>query len=129
QQSPLPAQMVLAEFMREGHFMRHIRRMRKLYNDKRNVFLEAIETFLGDRVEVGPHDTGMNTVLYLPAAVNDVEFAEAAWKSSIRVSALSYYYENSTPATGIVLGYTAVPINDIAPNIQKLADILALFLE
>lgn len=129
QQSPVPAQMVLAEFMREGHFMRHIRRMRKLYDDKRQVLLEAVGRFLGDSVEVGPHDTGMNMVLHLPETVEDTEFAEAARRHGIRVVALSSYYQNRTKANGIVLGYTAVPTDDIAPNIQKLADILALFLE
>jgi GntR family transcriptional regulator/MocR family aminotransferase len=129
QQSPIPAQMVLAEFMREGHFMRHIRRMRKLYNDKRQVLLAAIDQHLGDIVTVGPSDTGMNVTLSLPEAIDDMELARVAWTHGLMLTGLSQYYQSPKSANGLVLGYTAVPLADIGKNVKKLAEILAIFLE
>ncbi len=45
-------QAVMADFIREGHLGRHIRRMRMLYSQRRTALVEAIQKYMGDKLEV-----------------------------------------------------------------------------
>lgn len=49
---PSPSQAIVADFMREGHFARHIKRMRKLYADRRSALAGVLAEVFGDRISV-----------------------------------------------------------------------------
>src|SRR6202047_1694386 len=59
-------QAVLTDFIREGHFARHIRRMRMLYMNRRATLMKAIHIQMGDRLEVIGAEAGMHLVTLLP---------------------------------------------------------------
>src|SRR6202042_24495 len=65
-------QAVLTDFIREGHFARHIRRMRMLYMDRRRTLVNAIQDELGDLIEVIGAEAGMHLVALLSPGINDV---------------------------------------------------------
>src|ERR1700693_5312268 len=73
-------QAVLTDFIREGHFPRHIRRMRMLYTERRRVLVEAIRKEMGDKLEVIGEEAGMHLVALLPPGASDVAVSVKAAK-------------------------------------------------
>src|SRR5260370_39701186 len=67
---PLLEQMALADFMAEGYFARHVRRMRQLYRERRNAMVDALIRELGNRLDVTVPEAGMHLVVWLPSGMN-----------------------------------------------------------
>src|SRR5205085_9782242 len=70
-QRPLLEQVILSEFLSEGHFARHVRRMRQLYERRQRALLSAVESELGRFVEIAPADAGMHLIGWLPPGIDD----------------------------------------------------------
>jgi GntR family transcriptional regulator/MocR family aminotransferase len=117
--SPL-YQPVLTEFIREGHFARHIRRMRMLYMDRRKVLVESIDTFFGGRLEVVGADAGMHLVALLTAGSDDVAISRRAAEQGIAAMPLSSCHVRMPPRGGLVLGYGGVNVHQIRDGVRKL---------
>ncbi len=69
-------QAVMTDFILEGHFARHIRRMRMLYSERRTALVNAIQLHMSDIARVVGDEAGMHLVALLPPGVNDVEDLE-----------------------------------------------------
>ena len=65
QHSPPIDQATLARFITEGFFLSHIKRMRKLYSERRDFFIEQFHKLLGDRFTLQTHEAGLNFVAWL----------------------------------------------------------------
>src|SRR5260221_6237757 len=76
-------QMVLHEFMVEGHFNRHIRRMRTVYDERRQFCYDALCSELDGLLQPGPSDAGMHICGYLPDTLSDLKLAKAAEQHAI----------------------------------------------
>ncbi len=113
-------QIVLADFMRLGHFDRHLRRMRKLYDRKRKLLLEALHQEVGDTLQLGPVDAGMHICGYLPEDLPDIEVASVAQEQGIELLPLSEFYIGAKPRNGLILGYTAIPMQYIPDGVRRL---------
>lgn len=120
----VPFQAALADFINEGHFARHIRRTRKIYQQKRDVIVAELKKQVGDAVEIGAHDSGMHIVVYLPDGISDSEAHAAMAAHQLNVGTLSSTYLNDPSRQGLILGYTAVPIDKIPLGIQWFAQAL-----
>jgi GntR family transcriptional regulator / MocR family aminotransferase len=114
-------QVVLTDFIREGHFARHIRRMRTLYLERRNALLEAIDTYIGDKLEVIGTQAGMQLAALLPPGVDDVELSIKAAKLGIAVRPLSISYAKRPSRGGVILGYSGVDVHALREGVRKLA--------
>lgn len=114
-------QAVLTDFIREGHFARHIRRMRMLYMDRRRALVNAIRTHLGDLLEVIGAEAGMHLVAMFPHGIDDVAISRAAAQKGISAMPLSLCYLNSPKRTGLILGYGGVSTRQINDGILKLS--------
>lgn len=126
--SPPPFfQAVLYDFIREGHFVRHLRRMRIGYAERRRVLVAALERELGDRAQVAGDRAGMHVVVMLSPGTRDREVAQRALDRGLSVAPLSACYANQRRCTrpGLVLGYGAVRIGEIADAVRRLAHVLA----
>jgi len=104
-QCPALEQAVLAEFMAEGHFGRHIRRMRKLYEQRQTALINALEDELPGILTVGQHDAGMHVVACLPPGVSDRPIAELALRRGVELQPLSSYGLRPVRRGGFVMGY------------------------
>jgi GntR family transcriptional regulator / MocR family aminotransferase len=118
-------QAVLAEFIAEGHFTSHIRKMRTLYGQRRQTLLDAVAKRYGDALAVTGSDAGLHLVLRLPQlseVVSDTDVAAAALERNIIARPLSgYYAEPARAAQGLLLGYACVQDEEIAPAFDLLA--------
>jgi GntR family transcriptional regulator/MocR family aminotransferase len=117
-------QEVLADFIGEGHFARHIRRMRVLYRERRSALADSIGQELGSMVEVLGSEAGMHLTVTLPTGSRDLEIAEQAARQNLRIWPLSSSYMGvSRP--GFILGFGSTPVEEIPAAVRKLRNLLA----
>jgi GntR family transcriptional regulator/MocR family aminotransferase len=113
-------QAVMADFIREGHLARHIRRMRMLYMERRTALVEEIRKQMDGRLEVIGAEAGMHLVALLPKGASDVALAKKAAKSGISAMPLSSCYLKAPARGGLVLGYGGVDARQIRDGMSKL---------
>ena len=114
-------QIVMTDFIREGHFARHIRRMRMLYMQRRTALVEAIHKQLGDRLEVIGAEAGMHLVALLPPGVSDVAISKKAAVTGLSVMPLSSCYAKPPARCGLILGYGGTDARQIQDGIRALS--------
>ena len=117
-------QSVLAAFIRDGHLARHVRRMRAVYAQRRQVLLEAISRELADWLEPIPSEAG----LHLAARVRDPARAERVIAKARQyvpgsIAAADYAFE-LVPVPAVVFGFGAIDEESIAPALRKLREVL-----
>ncbi len=122
-------QMVLADFMADGHFGRHIKRTREAYGERRAALLAGIESRLADELICGPSDTGLDLCVHFRRPLDEAVVAAAALARGIEVGTLAYYANRAaTPACafapGLLLGFSSIPPVDIAHGVGVLSQVL-----
>jgi GntR family transcriptional regulator/MocR family aminotransferase len=122
--SPTLYQAALTDFIREGHFARHIRRMRMLYMERRNLLGEAIRKQPGNMLEVVDAEAGMHLVGLLPPGVNDRLVSRKAADAGISTIPLSSCYLKRPSRGGLVLGYGGTDAAQIEEGIKSLVKII-----
>lgn len=123
-QSPLSTQAILAEFMSEGHFARHIRRMRTLYETRQQILIEEVRRNLSGLIEVKANDSGMHLVGWLTEGLDEIEVSQKAAQQKIRLQPISDSSINNYARNGLVFGYAAFNENQIKYAVGKLSEIL-----
>jgi GntR family transcriptional regulator/MocR family aminotransferase len=113
-------QAVLTDFIREGHFARHIRQMRMLYMDRRRALIKWIHFQMGDMLEVIGAEAGMHLVALLPPGTNDVAVSQKAAQGGISAQPLSTCYLRPPTRGGLILGYGGANAHQIHDGIRKL---------
>ncbi|HSY83248.1 MAG TPA: PLP-dependent aminotransferase family protein [Gemmatimonadaceae bacterium] len=117
-------QVVLTDFITEGHYARHVRRMRHLYSERHDALRRAAARFCGDSLTFGESDTGLHVAAELNTVRNDTGAARAALERGIEVAPLSHYYYGPTARAGLVLGFAAVDPPRIIAGMRTLAEAL-----
>jgi GntR family transcriptional regulator / MocR family aminotransferase len=102
---PQANQKVLAYFIREGHLSRHVRKMRRVYDERRRVLVEALRSEIGDLCEIVGAEAGMHLTILLGDGLRDTKIAAQAAQRKLWLSALSLSYTGSSPRQGFVLGF------------------------
>ena len=82
-------QAITADFMEDGHFAAHIRRMRAVYAAQRDLLVKSLRRRLSDHARVDPPDQGMHLVLYLNKGLSDVAIQRAAMEQRVPAAASS----------------------------------------
>lgn len=113
-------QSVLADFIRQGHFARHIRRMRMLCMARRKALVSAIRLQIGDKVEVVGDEAGMHLVMMLPCGVSDVVVSKKAAQKGVSAMPLSTCYLRPPARGGLILGYGGANPRQIQEGVSKL---------
>lgn len=114
-------QQVLSDFITEGHFERHLRRMRRLYQARRDALLAAIRTHLGGSMAPGGDGAGLHLVGWLPPSTDAPALSAAAAALGVAALPLDPYYLGAAGRPGLMLGYAALDESRIAEGIRRLA--------
>ena len=122
---PVVEQAVVADFLEGGHFVRHLRRMRKLYAERQEALVEASRRMLTGLLDVPPDAAGIHLVGRLPPGVDAVFAAVNAVGRCVRVTPLSRYASLPQEREALLLGYAAVPVPEIHRGVERLAAALA----
>jgi GntR family transcriptional regulator/MocR family aminotransferase len=123
--SPLLEQAVVARFLADGHFGRHIRQMRTLYAERQGVLVREAQRHLAGALEVRPVETGLHVVGRLPATCDDQQASAAALRQGVYAAPLSAYALEPLPLQGLVLGYAGCTEQQIREGVARLAGALA----
>lgn len=124
--SPTLYQVVLTDFLQEGHFARHLRRMRRTYLIRRNALLESLRKHSGERLKPYNADAGLHLCVFLPAGVNDSEAVRRCMKHGISTTPLSSCYA-SNPRQGLILGFGGADERQIDAAAQTLCRVILTF--
>ena len=120
-------QLALAEFIEAGHFTRHLRRMRRLYGERRDALQAAIARHLAGMVTVSGGAGGMHLSLRLDAPVPDVNVSTAARAHGMVLRPLSRFCLPGTftaQYNGLVLGYGNVPAEAMDGLVMRMRDVI-----
>lgn len=119
--APLIDQAILCDFIAEGHFARHIRRMRELYAERLAVLLESAHKKLSGVLEISTVEAGLQTVGWLQNGLSAERAAAAAAKYEVEVVPLSRYASGHVKKNGLVLGFAAVDARELRRGVDQLA--------
>jgi GntR family transcriptional regulator/MocR family aminotransferase len=121
---PLLGQAVLCDFLTEGHFARHIRRMRQTYAERLSVLLESAREQLAGKLEISTVEAGLQTVGWLKNGSSATDLAERALEEGIELAPLKTYAWGRGPENGLVLGFAGFTPREIRAGVQTLAKLL-----
>lgn len=116
-------QLTLADFIREGHFHRHLRRVRSRNGRRRAALIEALREYFGDRAEVAGANAGLHILVWLRGCALGSLSRKAA-TVGVRVYSVSPYYLHPPRRAGILLGHASLTEREIREGIKRLASVL-----
>lgn len=116
-------QYTLAHFINQGHFEKHINRMRNFYHHKRDILLTTMKKSpLWNYITISEEDAGLHFLMKVDTALPDDVFCLQAGEQGIRITSLSQYYQYPTEdSQGIFLvNYSSVPEERMEEAVEKL---------
>lgn len=123
--SPLH-QKTLELFMREGHFEKHVRRMRNVYRKKHDTLVQAVRKHMGERTVVIGEDAGFHVLLKVQHQVEERELSRMVKKAGINIASAAYTWmtpRTETTEKEFIAGFAGIELEKIEPGIRKLADV------
>ena len=127
EQLPSLVQLALADFIAEGHYARHLRRMRVLYRARREALLAAAQA-AGDRLRVRPTESGLHVIADLAPGADAAAVSAAAARRGVEAAPLSLFCAGVGGPPALVLGFGAVDpararaaMEDLAAAIDEVA--------
>jgi len=123
---PLAPQMIVTDFMTEGHFARHLRRMRTLYADRQSALVEALEQTVGDLLTVHSEKAGLHLTAFFRDSCSGRAVSAALQDRDIVAPPLSFYASEPLDRDGLVLGYGAASKDDIQKGVHELKQTLLM---
>src|SRR5262249_42705052 len=103
--APLILQAALADFIDEGHMAHHLRRSRRLYAARREMFQGLCRAQLADWLQIVPGDSGIQMVGLRAEGLDDHAVAAQARARGMNISPLSIQYRHGGGRQGLVFGY------------------------
>jgi GntR family transcriptional regulator/MocR family aminotransferase len=120
--APLLLQAALADFIEQGHMARHLRRMRRIYAQRRQVFRRLWAEEISPLARLVDTESGIQILGYLGDGLNDVEVAARARASGVNVSPLSIQYRHGPARNGLLIGYAAADETTMRRGLASLRD-------
>ncbi|UZE95335.1 MocR-like pyridoxine biosynthesis transcription factor PdxR [Alkalimarinus alittae] len=122
-ESPLLTQAVVADFIGEGHFIRHLRKMRLLYQDKWQHLNSLLNNELSEQVRPILQSAGMHLAIEIPN-IDDQTLKQLFQQQGFGSSALSSYFNENPTMTGLVLGFANTTEHQREQGVAALKKIL-----
>ena len=119
--APALSQDILAAFIAEGHLARHVRKMRRVYGERREILRSALRRFCGTRLDVVGIGAGLHLAARLDGALSRDRIVERARDAGIWLDELP---QDSRGGATLVLGYGAIEARDIGDAVRGLSAVL-----
>ena len=118
-------QLVLAEFLADGHFARHLRRMRGVYLERRNALLTGVEQHCAGRLAVHNADGGLHVTALLPDGSDDLVVVRRLAECGLIARALTTCYLGTSRRPGLLLGFGASTAEQLREACRVLGEVLS----
>ncbi|APG05674.1 DNA-binding protein [Luteibacter rhizovicinus DSM 16549] len=112
-------QAVVSAFIHEGHFARHIQRMRRLYGERRDMTAAGLENVLGKYVSIDTQPGGMHLILRLLARRSDRRLVARMLEAGLYAEALTDWTSRRDGASALLLNFTNVESQNKAEALGK----------
>jgi GntR family transcriptional regulator / MocR family aminotransferase len=122
--SPTLSQLVVNDFLRDGQFARHLRRMRAVYMGRRDALLEALREDAADVLTIGNADAGLHVVAFLRDGIDDHEVVRRAAALGIYPSPLSSCYMGPGSRPGLLIGFGSSDEQALRTSVRALASVI-----
>jgi GntR family transcriptional regulator/MocR family aminotransferase len=124
--APLPPhlQKAIAQFIEEGHLDRHIKRLRNLYDERRQILLDELETKLPGLVTISGTESGVFVLARFKTKLTTAEFLRRAQKAGVGLADTSALYAGKAPPNEYILGFGSLSNRKIKDGVKRLAEIL-----
>ena len=121
--APAPAvQRAVAEFLRQGHYLRHLRRMKRLYAARREALLGCLRRISSNSIKLQP-TAGLAAAILLPESASDVDIALRALPFGLAPAALSPWYMPPSPQQGLLLCVTNLNERRLPSDCRRLLEL------
>jgi GntR family transcriptional regulator/MocR family aminotransferase len=120
---PTAIQGVVADFLDEGYFVTHIRRMRKLYADRYQTLQAAAQEHLAEWLDIQTTESGLHTLGWLKPPLLADEIANLASARGLTLTPLSRFAERPQVRQGFAIGFSGFSKNQILDGVRVLRDI------
>lgn len=120
----LMPQAPLAAFLSSGEFYRHLRRVRRIYGERRRFLTQHLAREFADFGWFDDHQAGMQICFHLTGGMRDTEIARRAADQGVSVSPLSQYAQEGSGLNGLILGFCATSEEEMAPALLRLKSLL-----
>lgn len=124
-QSPLLEQHTLADFINEGHLDSHIRRMRILYAQRRQVLIQALTQQLENQVAVMGDNAGMNMMVQFQTHLSDAAIIDRAAQAGVKINSIQSCCVQADGKGKFLLSYADLTPEKIRKGVSRLAQVLA----
>ncbi|MCB8979374.1 MAG: PLP-dependent aminotransferase family protein [Ardenticatenaceae bacterium] len=122
--APTLTQAAVADFMREGHFERHLRHLRQAYGQRRHTLVAALRAYL-PQVRYADEPAGLHVMLCLPEGLVETAVIEVAAQVGVGVYPAAPYFMNQPSPPAILLGFSGLSEPEIAQGVARLGEALA----
>jgi GntR family transcriptional regulator/MocR family aminotransferase len=122
--APTLMQAILCDFITDGHFARHVRRMREVYAERLGALLEAARERLDGALAITGVEAGLQTAAWLTAGHDAIQVEARAADRDVDVTALERYTQGRVRRQGLQLGFAAVDVPEIRRGVRELASVL-----
>lgn len=116
-----PIQAALAEFIEQGHFARHIRRMRELYHDRQHTLRRAFARSAAENWNLSPGQAGMHLIASPPDNLDEERLRARAAQAHVWLATMNRSYLGVPQRQGLILGYAGVPDAEIERGVEVIA--------
>lgn len=117
--SPQLTQAVVTAFITEGHFTRHIQRMRKLYAERRQATAAGLESVLAKQVRIDKQPGGMHLILRLQSRLSDRRLVARMRDDGLYAEALTDWTIGHAGPSALLLGFTNIASQRTAETLGK----------
>ena len=121
---PVLDQAVLTDFIAEGHFGQHLRRMREAYAERLEALTDEVARRFGPEFKLQRIQAGIQTPAFLPAKIPDREAARQAAAAGVEAMPLSLFQMQRTDINGLLLGFAGMTPETLRAGVGKLAAVL-----
>jgi GntR family transcriptional regulator / MocR family aminotransferase len=118
----VPVQRAVAGFLREGHYLRHLRHMKRLYAARREALLRCLGEVASDALKIQA-TAGLAVVTLLPELASDVDIASRALQFGLAPTPLSSWYMRCPSRQGLLLGVTNLNERRLAADCRRLVEL------
>ncbi len=119
-------QYALTDFITEGHLEHHIRRMRALYNQRRQTLVQSLFSYFGDKIEISGENAGMHLMVKINTKLTDDQIVQLAALAGVSIGAAYPQYLKHSPGGEFILGYAELNEQKIQEGVRRLAQVILI---
>lgn len=116
-------QSVMADFIAGGHFGRHLRRMQRVYGERRQSLVSALHRWTSNHLSMLPSHAGLHVAGLLPDGFDCEELVRRAYEAGVGIYSIAPFYLGA-PKAGLIFGYASCSVADIEEGVRRLGGIL-----